>query len=474
MSVPEQQGGTVVDMSVGEELTLDLPDGTRHTLRLLEVTEPVDRIRGVIRSPGVTLEVNGERCVIPAGLYNLPRPVKGLRVDCAVTKGVAEAIAVYKDLYALDKDARIRCWPATGPLFAETPMVYPARQRWFASMTQLGNERTYVDAGELTLNRPGRHIYYHYGTDIGGYDKAVPIVAAVGGRVVRIAERWAEDEGEDERPRDDVVRILDDRGWRYRYSHLDMISPKLKVNQQVAAGDAIGFLGKKGSSGGWSHLHFGIHAPQPSGRPGQVNAYPFVLEAYLNENPGSLLACARPHRVAAVGEPVSLDASSSICDGGRIVRYEWSLHDGTTAVAPATTMTYDREGMYSEMVKVTDDRGRQSVDFCVVQVLPPEADPARTPPTLHLTYYPTTGIRPGQPVAFKARAFIRGPFAVNKGGVEEWDFGDGSRAVSCSDDEFDERWHAYERPGLYIVTVRRTGLNQRTATAQLAVTVEEG
>jgi len=112
------------------------------------------------------------------------------------------------------------------------------------------------------------------------------------------------------------------------------------------------------------------------------------------------------------------------------------------------------------------------VDFCVVQIVPPDADPARTPPTMHLTYYPTTGLRPGQPIAFKARAFIRGPFAENKAGIEEWDFGDGTFATSCSDDCFDERWHAYARPGRYIVTVRRTAKNGITATAQLKVDVE--
>ncbi|TFH42160.1 MAG: hypothetical protein E4G96_04040, partial [Chrysiogenales bacterium] len=108
---------------------------------------------------------------------------------------------------------------------------------------------------------------------IGGYDKAVPIVAAVAGRVVRLGKAWAADEPEDEYPRDDVVRIRDEQGWRYRYSHLDMVNPALTVDGHVEAGDFIGFLGQKGASGGWSHLHFGMKAPQPDGRPGQVNAY---------------------------------------------------------------------------------------------------------------------------------------------------------------------------------------------------------
>lgn len=466
------QGGWVFDLRVNESARLDPGDGRERVLTLREVREPKDAVRGVIREPSVVLDIDGEEVEIGAALYNLPRSVAEMRVDCAVTRGVAESIALNKDLYVLAGDARIRCWPATGFLFGPQPIVYPVRQRWFATMTQLGNERTYVDAGELVLNQPGKPVYYHYGTDIGGYDKAVPIVAARPGRVVRLGKVWATDEPEDEYPRDDVVRVRDDQDWRYRYSHLDMINPRLRIDDRVEAGDFIGFLGQKGASGGWSHLHFGMKAPQPDGRPGQVNAYPFFAEAYLHENPGSLLACARPHRVAAVGDTVRLDARNSICDGGIIQSYEWTLQNGAVHQGAAVETTYDREGMYSEMVTVTDDRGRTDVDFCVVQIVPADADPARTPPTMHATYYPTTGIRPGQSIAFKARAFIRGPFAENKAGIEEWDFGDGTIATSCSDDCFDERWHAYVHSGRYIVTVRRTAKNGTTATAQLKVIVE--
>ena len=466
------QGGWVFDLKVNKSVALDPGDGRERTITLREIREPKDAVRGTIREPSIVLDIDGEKVEIKAGLYNLPQSVAGMRVDCAVTRGVAESIAIYKDLYVLSGDARIRCWPAEGFLFGPKPIVYPAQQRWFASMTQLGNEKTYVDAGEMSLHQPGKHVYYHYGTDIGGYDKAVPIVAAAPGRVVRLGKEWAADETEDEYPRDDVVRILDDRNWRYRYSHLDMINPDLQVDGQVEAGDFIGFLGQKGASGGWSHLHFGMKAPQPDGRCGQVNAYPFFAEAYLSENPGSLLACARPHRVAAVGQTVRLDASNSICDGAAIKSYEWTLQDGTTRQGPVVGTTYECEGMYSEMVTITDDQGRTDIDFCVVQIISIDADPAHTPPAMHVTYFPTTDLRPGQPIAFKARAFIRGAFAENKAGIERWDFGDGTTAVSCSDDCFDERWHAYAKPGRYIVTIQRTGKNGLTATAQLKVIVE--
>jgi len=475
MSGAAPQGGQVFDLAVGESIRFGVPGRATRRIALVGLREEPDRIRGVVRRPTAIVEVDGERAELVAGHYHLPTVVNGVKLACSVTRSIARALLVYQDIHALDRDARLRCWAPDAPLFGPCPLVYPVRQAWFASMTQLGNERTYVDAGELTLNDPARrHIYYHYGVDLGGYDKAVPVVAAVAGRVVRRAEEWAPDEPPDEKPRDDVVNVRDAAGWRYRYSHLDMIADNIRVGAEVRAGDPIGVLGKKGSSGGWSHLHFGIRGPQPSGRDGEIEAYPFIVEAYLHEHPGALLACARPHRVAGVGEGVELDAGLSLCDGGRITGYQWCFHDGSAAAGPVVRRTYDREGMYSERVTVTDDRGRSEVDFCVVQILPPDADPARTPPTLHLTYYPTQDLRPGQPIAFKARAFIRGPFAANKGGEEHWDFGDGATARTCSNDEFDERWHAYAAAGRYIVTVRRTGLNGVSATAQLRVDVGGG
>ena len=74
--------------------------------------------------------------------------VGGCRIGCAVTRGVSEALKPFREVFALDKDARIRVWDADGPLFNERPLVYPARQAWFASMTQMANEKTHVDAGE--------------------------------------------------------------------------------------------------------------------------------------------------------------------------------------------------------------------------------------------------------------------------------------------------------------------------------------
>ena len=473
----------MLDLATGESAEVTLREGTSRRITLVAVHEPRDAVRGVIRFPSVTVEVDGERAVVPAALYHMPQAINGVRIACSVTRGVAESVKRMKDIYAQDTDARIRCWDPDGPLFGPEPLVYPARQRWCASLTQMANERCFANACEAPLVKPDEYLYYHYGLDIGGYDKAVPVVAAHGGQVaVRGEEQLADHDGVGGSARYDRVVIRDDTGWRYLYSHLDMIDPTIALGCRVEAGAPIGVLGKEGASGGWSHLHFGMASPQPSGRCGEVEGYPFLVEAYLHEHPGALLACARPHLVAAVGERVTLDGSRSLCDGAEIVAWTWTLHDGRIAEGVRAEASYDVEGMYSEMLTVADSRGQTDVDFCPVLVLPRDGDPARTPPAMQLATYPTTGITPGQPVAFKARTFFGRGFEANMAGEEHWDFGDGTAAITCSgapgrgslcfDTEFGERWHAYSRPGCYVVTVRRTGANGLVATAQLAVHVD--
>ena len=187
MSTPTEapKGGHVFDLAIGESTEVKLSDGASRRLTLLDVHEPRCAVRGIIRFPQATVDIDGERADVPAGLYHLPQTVNGVRVGCSVTGGVAKTVARYRNVYALDSDARIRCWDPEGFLFDATPLVYPAGQTWFASMTQMANERVYVDGGELSAPDPKtQYIYHHFGMDIGGHEKAVPILAARGGRVV--------------------------------------------------------------------------------------------------------------------------------------------------------------------------------------------------------------------------------------------------------------------------------------------------
>ncbi len=460
-----------VDLAVGESATVELCDGTRATVRLLDVRESRDAIRAAIRSAEADVEVNGERLTLGSGNYRLPVSVAGVRIDCPVTHGYRTNAE--SDVWGLEKDARLRLWPAQSPLQEPGTFRYPLKQRWFASATQMANEPVYVDGVE----RPSlRKIYYHYGLDMGGPEGLAEVTAATDGQVVsRGTDRLPGYEDTPVAPRYDVVYLLDNQGWYYRYSHLMTIDPAVKLGATVRLGQPIGVLGKEGGSGGWSHLHFDIFSRQPSGKWGVQEGYALLWEAYVAEHAPPLIAVARPHQLAAVGDDVVLDGSRSWSAAREIVRYEWTCTDGTTATGPVVHRRYDRPGCYSEILKVVDAAGATDYDFAVVQILDP-AQLDTLPASIHPAYAPSFGVRPGDEVTFKVRSF------GTTHGEESWDFGDGSPAVTTRSDGNVEQHakdgyavtkHRYEKPGHYLVRVERTDAHGYKATARLHVRVAE-
>jgi dienelactone hydrolase len=461
-----------VDLAVGESQSVALSNGKPATVKLLSVEERRDPIRSAVREAIVTIEVNGKREALSSGNYNLPVtvPGAGVQVDCPITGGYRSNSN--DDPWGLVKDARIRLWPAGSPLIDAASFTYPARQRWFASYTQMANEPTYVDGGEEPSSLK---IYYHNGLDIGGAEGLVDVVAATDGVVVSAGTNLMTGfQDSPARPRYDVVYLVDDQGWYYRYSHLQTIDPAITPGATVRMGQKIGVLGKEGGSGGWSHLHFEITSRQPSGKWGTQEGYAFLWHAVLREQKPEVIAVARPHRFTWAGEPVVLDASKSWSRSGRIASFAWTFSDGTTATGAKVERTYERPGVYSEILKVTDRQGNVAYDFAVVQVLD-RSHPDQIPPTIHATYAPTEGIRSGQPVTFKVRTFR------STDGQETWDFGDGSPPVEVrsdgnvnklAKDGYAVTEHRFEKPGVYLVRVARTDRRGATATARLAVTVE--
>jgi hypothetical protein len=274
-------------------------------------------------------------------------------------------------------------------------------------------------------------------------------------------------------PRYDVVYVRDARGWYYRYSHLHTIDAAIKPGARVRMGQRIGLLGKEGGSGGWSHLHFDIAGRQPSGKWGIIEGYAFLWEAYVREHRPAVLAVARPHHLAAVGEKVVLDGTRSWSAGGKITGYDWTFTDGHTAAGATPTRTYSRPGRYSEVLKVTDDAGHSDYDFAVVNVVDP-AHPDRLPPSIHAAYAPTFDLKPGDPVTFLVRTFR------TTDGQETWDFGDGSppvqvrsdgNVVPLARDGYARTVHGYARAGHYLVRVERTDRRGYTAVGHLHVRV---
>jgi murein DD-endopeptidase MepM/ murein hydrolase activator NlpD len=459
-----------LDLDVGQSAAVKLCDGTAVEVKVLALDETRDSIRSAVRRAVVKVEVNGRTIALTSATYHLPTTVAGVQVDCPITHGCLSNTTL--DHWGLVKAARLRFWPAGSPWVQPGTFSYPVRQRWFASATQMANEPCFVDGME---SPSVRKIYYHAGLDIGGAEGLVEVVAATAGLVVSAGTASLPGyENSPVEPRYDVVYVLDDQGWYYRYSHLHTIDPAIKPGATVAMQQKIGVLGKEGGSGGWSHLHFEIKSRQPSGRWGTQEGYAFLWQAALERDQPAVVAVARPHHLAWTGERVLLDGSSSWCRTAMAAGYAWTFHDGTTASGPKVERTYDEPGEYSETLKVTDSLGNASYDFAVVQVLD-RRRPEPAPPAIHAAYAPTQDIRPGDPVTFKVRTF------GTTDGDETWDFGDGSPPVRVRSDGnvrplaregYASVVHRFSNPGDYLVRVERSDRLGRKAVARLFVQVK--
>jgi len=459
-----------IDLDIGESRDVELSNGKTVRVELVSLRESRDPIRDAVRRAAVTVDIDGERTSLVSATYRLPQVIGEVRIDCPITRGYTEKSR--GNDWALEKAARLRLWPAKGPLLRHGSFVYPAKQRWFASDTQMANVPTFVDAGE----QPGsRSVYYHYGLDVGGVEGRVDVVAATNGLVVSSGlERLDGHAGTPVRPRYDVVYLLDERGWYYRYSHLLSIDRHIRPGARVRLGQKIGVLGKEGGSGGWSHLHFDISSKQPSGNWGIQEGYAFLWEAYRREHRPKVIAVARPHHVARTGERVDLHASRSWTEDGKPPRIHWRFSDGTSSTKTHVSRVYEKPGQYSEILRVEDASGNVAYDFAVVQVFDRER-PKRLL-TIHAAYSPTIDVRAGTEVTFAVRSF-----GASTG--EIWDFGDGSPKVTVRSDGNKKKLakdgyalttHTFAKPGDYIVRVERALVDGQNAIAHLHVPVREG
>jgi murein DD-endopeptidase MepM/ murein hydrolase activator NlpD len=460
----------VVDLALGETQDVTLADGAKVRVKLLELNEARDTINRAVRLARVKVEVDGRAIALESGNYRLPVTVGRVQIDCSITKGYVSNSN--RDMWNLEKDARLRLWPAGAPLLEPGTFVYPLKQRWFASGTQMANEPVHVNDGESPANKS---IYYHNDLDFGGCEGMVDVIAATVGTVISSGTNVLPGYNDTPvRPRYDVVYLLDERGWYYRYSHLFSIDDAIKPGARVTMGQKIGVLGKEGGSGGWAHLHFGIVSRQPSGKWGTQEAYAFAWEAYVREHRPKIIAVARPHHVAWTGEPVMLDGTRSWSPAGKVTRFEWTLTDGTTARGEKIERRYAKPGTYSEVLKVTGPDGAVGYDFAVVQVLDPAAKVGQLPPSIQAAYAPSLAIKAGEPVTFKVRTFR------TTHGEETWNFGDGSAPVkvksdgnvrSLNKDGFAVTTHLFAKPGHYLVRVERRNERDEAAVTHLSVDV---
>ena len=466
----------LVDLNIGERETVRLSNGKAVNVELIKITEHRDEMRNALRKAEVRCKVDGTEINLVCATYNLPSAVGGVQIDCPVVRGYTSNSSK-QNVWALDKDARLRLWPAESPWIKSGTFCYPVKQKWFASDTQMANDPCYVDASDI----PGQeNVYYHYGLDFGGAEGLVDVVSATSGIVISKGDEiMAGNHPEQVQPRYDVVYIRDDRGWYYRYSHLKTIETAIHVGEPINMEDRVGSIGKEGGSGGWAHLHFDITMPQPSGRYGITDGYAFIFQAYREAFKPYMIAVARPHIVTWAGTKVFLDGTRSWHSEGtdKIKNYTWTLSDGRIKDGQIIECSYEKPGHYTETLKITDEQGRVAYDFVVVKVFD-QTNPLPMPPSINVSYWPTTDIKAGDKVIFKVRTFGVRPDE----GEEIWDFGDASsysrtrsdgNIVQHAKDGYAVINHRFEKPGTYIVSVNRTNDRGETATGRVLVDIEK-
>jgi len=462
----------VAELNLGESRVIELINGDTVNLALLGINVVRDSPRQAVRAVYLHIAVDGEEITIGSGNYNLPVTIGKVQIDCPLIREHTTS-SYYRHGESFMKDARFRLWPEDSPWIQPGTFGYPLKQKWFASRMQSQNEPAGLGWAE---NLEARPVGYHPTHDFGGAEGLDEIISATDGLIVssgnKILEQYAELPG-DVRP--DVVWVVDERGWYYRYSHLNSTEPDIVPGAGIRKGQKIGYMGKQGGSGGWVHLHFGVHYRDPVTSGWEVeDAWPYLWEAYVDKHNPPLKAVARPRHLLWTGQEATLDGTKSISLTGDIVSYEWLFHDGTPARGPVQKKRYEKAGEFSAVLKVTDSKGNVDYDVVYLQVYDRE-HPEKQIPTIHPVYYPSLDIKPGDPVTFLVRTF------GSETGQEIWDFGDGSEKVAVNsgvvkrqtqnEGKYAETVHSFQKPGHYIVRVERTNEYGFTAVGHLYVLV---
>src|SRR5262249_10348892 len=100
----------VVDLAIGESSEIDLSNGKKVKIKLLALEEARDEVCRAVRSAHVKVDVNGQTVTLVSATYHLPVTVGGVQIDCPITKGYNQDSRT--GAWGLDKDARLRIWPA--------------------------------------------------------------------------------------------------------------------------------------------------------------------------------------------------------------------------------------------------------------------------------------------------------------------------------------------------------------------------
>src|SRR5262245_10148970 len=108
-----------VDLNIGQSQEVTLSDGKKVSFKLLNLKEQRDSLRSAVRRAEVQVEVAGQTVTLVSATYHLPVTIAGVQIDCPITGGYVSRSRMTtggRDPWGLEKDARLRIWPAGAPL----------------------------------------------------------------------------------------------------------------------------------------------------------------------------------------------------------------------------------------------------------------------------------------------------------------------------------------------------------------------
>jgi hypothetical protein len=418
-----------VYLDVGESSSFKLRNGTERRIRLVSVKEHADSVIELLRRAEVAVEIDGKPLDLICEPCRMPSERDGIRIQADTTSGWV----------GIPKRVQLSIWDATDPIVDTGRFTFPlSGYRLLSQGTQGYNEPVHL--GDRDGDPEGQRFYHNYGFDLAGFEGKDKVVSCIDGTVAAAIR----DQG--------TLAVEDDRGIVIEFGHLDTILPEIQAGAKVSRGQAVGILGRKGASGNFSHLHVGLSLSVHhfrSDRPCRaLNLYPWLVEAYRHAAGTKLLAVARPHVAARVGEVVRFDGTRSLAFDSPVTAYRWEFPGGVSLAGARVERAFDAPGTYQVALWIEDGRSLRDVDFATVRVFSKEK-PEGIMPTLFLTHTPTSGVRTGQPVSF--RLWPQGREDV---GAIRIDFGDGG-----GDGGIVERYepyssvnHAFKTAGIHVVT----------------------
>jgi murein DD-endopeptidase MepM/ murein hydrolase activator NlpD len=451
MAIPDWP--TVFELNSGESCTVRRQVNGKlieRDVKLLDVQEywEPDFFTGAgdsrtLRLADVTVEVNGVRATLKCRPYQMPVPVKGLRIYVETTRRWAQDAEIER-MTEMDADVRLSA-VAEGEGWGPSDFAFPVQDyRWRSS--------SYFNTWNSLV--PYNKLYYHRGEDFGAIPDCLPVVCALPGKIVQ--SPLPNGDGDS-----NGLIIETEAGIRVQYYHMnaESITTSAVAGARMTVGASLGKTGMtwdgRRSQTNDPHLHFGLSFHDTA-----ISAFPAIVESYFRAYPDRLIAIAGGYHFAEPDQIVLLDGSRSQARPDEtITSYEWRLHDGRRIHEATAQITYLAPGLYCEELIVRTANGAEARDYAQVRVY--DRKRGRNMVAGWVYHHPTRGIKPGQPVTFWNR--LSGAHSDVR-----VDFGDGTPVEIIHENLS----HAFPSPGLYTVSFVTSGPEDEPAMAKMCVLIE--